>query len=628
MRDGWSTQSLADCCQIKPPKKEARERLSSKDMASFVPMNDLGIRSKELKATEDRPLEAVSGSYTYFSDGDVLLAKITPCFENGKLGIARGLTNGVGFGSSEFIVLRANDSLEAEYLFYFLSQDTFRDSGAKVMSGAVGHKRVPKEFIENQPIPIPPLPEQKRIVAILDEAFAGIDAAIANTQKNLANARELFESYLNAVFSRRGEGWEELSIADISNVVSGYSFDSSDFRQDGQTNVIKIANVGVRNFVSESTKSLPKHFSRKFSRFSIPEGSVVIALTRSVIADGLKVAIVPNEFDGALLNQRVAALKFSDLNMRNYVFSFLCTRFASNYVKKMTNTLMQPNLSITDLRKLPVPIAPASNMIIIVKNIEALRSEIRVVESNYQRKLTALTELKQSLLQKAFSGELTADNVVPISSAKKSGESLTTDSPAFAAHIMAAAYHWHESQRRNKTFGHVKAQKTLHLVEALAQIDLGRAPIKDAAGPNDFAHMRTAEQWAKDNDFYQFVQRSEGQRGYDFVKGKRFGEWLPKALDAVEPYRKTLDRVVGLLMPLDTKKAELVATTYAAWNNLLLDGAEPTDDAIIHEARDNWHRDKQKYSKQDFRDAIDRLRSHGMVPTGTGKRVTGQTSLL
>ena len=145
----------------------------------------------------------VVGSYTYFAEHDVLLAKITPCFENGKLGIARGLKNGIGFGSSEYVVFRSTGDIDPKYLFYFLSRDSFRREGAKVMSGAVGHKRVPKEFIENYPIPLPSAKEQKRIVAILDEAFAGIDAAIANTEKNLANARELFESYLNSVFSKR-----------------------------------------------------------------------------------------------------------------------------------------------------------------------------------------------------------------------------------------------------------------------------------------------------------------------------------------------------------------------------------------------------------------------------------------
>ncbi|EWH03585.1 hypothetical protein Q427_02490 [Halomonas sp. BC04] len=285
------------------------------------------------------------------------------------------------------------------------------------------------------------------------------------------------------------------------------------------------------------------------------------------------------------------------------------------------------NLSNKALSNLEISIPCLAEQNRILDQLSELNEQCVAVQSIYQQKLTALAELKQSLLQKAFSGELTAgNNVVPITSAKESSAPPTTDSPAFAAHIMAVAYHWHESQGKNKTFGHVKAQKTLHLVEALAQIDLGRAPIKDAAGPNDFAHMRTAEKWARENDYYDFVQRPEGKRGYDFVKGKRYSEWLARALGAVEPYKSALDRVVRLLMPLDTQKAELVATVYAAWNNLLLDGHKPTEADIVHEARDNWHPDKQQYTRQQFREAIDRLRSHGMVPTGAGKRVTGQES--
>ena len=177
--NGWDTVSFSEVCQIKPPKKEAKAKLSDTDLVSFVPMNNLGIDTKRMVLDEDRPLSEVSGSYTYFEDGDVILAKITPCFENGKLGIASGLTNGIGFGSSEYIVFRSKGEVDPEYLFYFLSQDAFRKAGAKMMTGAVGHKRVPKEYIENHKIPLPPLPEQKRIVAILDEVFEDTTKAVA-----------------------------------------------------------------------------------------------------------------------------------------------------------------------------------------------------------------------------------------------------------------------------------------------------------------------------------------------------------------------------------------------------------------------------------------------------------------
>ena len=158
VKDGWVIRPLSELVSIRPPKSEAKARLTNSDLVSFLPMEDLGIDSKNFLPKGTRALADVEGSYTYFADGDVLLAKITPCFENGKLGIASGLTNGCGFGSSEFFVIRPTEYLNTEYLSIFLSRASFRVEGARSMGGAVGHQRVTKEFIESYPIPYPPSP--------------------------------------------------------------------------------------------------------------------------------------------------------------------------------------------------------------------------------------------------------------------------------------------------------------------------------------------------------------------------------------------------------------------------------------------------------------------------------------
>lgn len=137
--EDWQTKKLGLACFIKPPKSEARTRLCMSDSVSFVPMNSIGINQKYFKATQTRLLKEVIGGYTYFAEGDVLLAKITPCFENGKLGIANNLENGIGFGSSEYIIFRTPGYLCNEYLYYFLSREQFREEGVRRMSGAVGH---------------------------------------------------------------------------------------------------------------------------------------------------------------------------------------------------------------------------------------------------------------------------------------------------------------------------------------------------------------------------------------------------------------------------------------------------------------------------------------------------------
>jgi type I restriction enzyme S subunit len=201
MKSGWQKKTLAEVCQIKPPKSEAREKVAPDSLVSFAPMEDLGIDRKFLNPTQLKPLSSVVGSYTYFADGDVLLAKITPCFENGKLGIAAGLSNGIGFGSSEFFVFRSYPSLDKEYLYYYLSRRDFRNEGAERMGGAVGQQRVPKEFIENYPILLPPLPEQQRIVEQLDLLRVETQRLEALYQQKLAALEAFKKSLVHQAFS-------------------------------------------------------------------------------------------------------------------------------------------------------------------------------------------------------------------------------------------------------------------------------------------------------------------------------------------------------------------------------------------------------------------------------------------
>jgi len=199
--EGWEEKTLGDVCEIKPPKREARNKLKETDLVSFAPMKYLEINQKNLIPTEERTLKEVGGSYTYFANDDVLLAKITPCFENGKLGIAKNLKNGVGFGSSEYIVFRTDDKLFSEYLYYFLSRAQFREEGAKRMMGAVGNKRVSKEFIEDSIIPLTSFSEQQSVVQKLDILSAETKKLEAIYEKKLADLEELKKSILAKAFN-------------------------------------------------------------------------------------------------------------------------------------------------------------------------------------------------------------------------------------------------------------------------------------------------------------------------------------------------------------------------------------------------------------------------------------------
>lgn len=404
VKAGWESKPLADVCQIKPPKAEARRRISGKELVSFVPMEDLGVDQKTLVPTQTKPLEDVAGSYTYFADGDVLLAKITPCFENGKLGIAENLTNGIGFGSSEYIVFRPSSAVNKEWLYYFLSRESFRTEGAERMSGAVGHKRVSKEFIESYLIPVPPLPEQHRIVAILDEAFAGIATARANAEQNRQNARALFESHLQSIFTQRGEGWVEKSLGELGTITSSKRIFKSEYVKSGipfyRTKEIKeLANgheITTELFISED------QYKEIKTGFGVPQEGDILLTAIGTIGETWVVA-GNNDFyfkDGNVLWLKNFASSINPQFLKYVLLSFV------ESLNKMSHGSAYSALPIQRLNAHKIFLPSLVEQEQIVVTLDALHEETQRLESLYQQKLAALDDLKKSLLHQAFSGQL------------------------------------------------------------------------------------------------------------------------------------------------------------------------------------------------------------------------------
>ncbi|MEF8760789.1 MAG: restriction endonuclease subunit S [Candidatus Accumulibacter sp. UW25] len=297
MKAGWKSKTLAEVCQIKPPKTEARLRIAGTDLVSFVPMEDLGIDQKFMVPTQAKPLSDVVGSYTYFAEGDVLLAKITPCFENGKLGIAAKLTNSIGFGSSEYIVFRPGPSIGKDWLYYFLSRESFRTEGAESMSGAVGHKRVAKSFIEAYLIPVPPISEQQRIVAILDEAFDCIATAKANAEKNLQNARAIFESHLESVFTQGGKEWQEKTLEQVvhSSCSLSYGIVQPGNEYPGGLPIVRPTDLTTKVIRMSGLKRINATLAKSYKRTELRGGELLLCVRGST---GM-VSIASSELRGA-----------------------------------------------------------------------------------------------------------------------------------------------------------------------------------------------------------------------------------------------------------------------------------------------------------------------------------------
>jgi len=178
----WALKRLKFATSINPGKGELTGLPETLEV-SFYPMEAIGFGC--LNQGETKTLDTVGSGFTYFRDDDVLIAKITPSFENGKGALATGLKNGIGFGSTEIHVIRPQSDIDKHFLYYITYSHPFREVGAGMMEGTAGQKRVPTDFLTDYLLALPSLPEQCAIAAYLDHKTAQIDALIANKRRRL-----------------------------------------------------------------------------------------------------------------------------------------------------------------------------------------------------------------------------------------------------------------------------------------------------------------------------------------------------------------------------------------------------------------------------------------------------------
>ena len=207
-KEGIKKEKIANICVPNPSKAEVKT-LDENLEVSFIPMAYVSEEGK-IVSMDKRPLKEVSKGFTFFKNGDVLLAKITPCFENGKKAIAEGLTNGIGFGTTEFYVFRPNEKASSKWIFYNISREDFRALAKRSMGGAVGQQRVSKTMIENFEVPVPSIEDQKKIVQEIESKFSVINKVEEVVNQSLIKAEKLRKSILKFAFEGKLVKTEEM----------------------------------------------------------------------------------------------------------------------------------------------------------------------------------------------------------------------------------------------------------------------------------------------------------------------------------------------------------------------------------------------------------------------------------
>ena len=283
------------------------------------------------------------------------------------------------------------------FLYYYLASQNLQSLAKGVKPG------INRNDVYAIKCAYPPLPEQKRIAAILDEAFAGITQAVANAEKNLANARELFESYLNNVFTRKNES-TFVPLTELTTDITDGDHSAPPKVPDGIP-FITISNINKQTRVIDFTNTFKvpaEYFNNLKSNRSPMAGDVLFTVTGSY---GIPVK-VPDDVEFCFQRHIGLLSPKMGINSSWLYYALLAPNVFRQATEGATGTA-QKTVSLRVLRSIRIPIMSQEEQELAVKILDEICSETQYLETVYQHKITALAELKQSILQKAFAGQLT-----------------------------------------------------------------------------------------------------------------------------------------------------------------------------------------------------------------------------
>jgi type I restriction enzyme, S subunit len=399
MKAGWKKTTLGEVCVVErgsSPRPIESYLTDSSDGVNWIKIGDTKNVDKYIRSTKQKITREGAEKSRRVEPGDFILSNSMSFGKPYVMAIS-------GYVHDGWFILRLLESIDIDFFHYLLSSDFVQLQFISLAAGSVV-KNISKDLVKRAVLPIPPLSEQKRIVSIVDEAFEAIDIAINNTKQNLTNARELFDSYLNAIFTEKGDGWMEKKLGNTCIVERGSSprpiqkfFTNS---SDG-VNWIKIGDTkGVNKYIYSTNQKITQEGAKQSRRVEVGDfiltnsmsyGKPYIMGTTGYIHDGWFV------------------LRLADDINKDFFYYLLASNLVQDQFKLLAAGAIVKNISGDLVKKAVLPIPPISQQQTIVEVIEKLAIETQRLEAIYRQKLITLNELKQSILHKAFTGELTAD---------------------------------------------------------------------------------------------------------------------------------------------------------------------------------------------------------------------------
>lgn len=387
---------LKDLAEFDPPVPKDAHR-SSDELVAFMPMADLLAENSVAKPKQVRKALEVVNGYSYFQDGDVLIAKITPCFENGKVALAQ-VEQEHGFGTTEFHVVRAHsDKLFPKYLTHFLRQRWIIAEGERKMTGSAGQRRIPRHFLQNLRIPLPPIEEQRRIAAILDKA----EALRARRRQALAKLDTLTQSLFLEMFgdpASNPQKWPIVSLEDVIHSASDGPHVSPSY-SDGGIPFLSTRHIRAGQVVWEDMKFIsPEDAQIQWKKCKPAKGDVLYTKGGTT---GLAAVI---DFDEPIaVWVHVALLKPVNSKVDSFwLTAMLNTHYCYVQSQRFTHGIANRDLGLTRMTKIKLYLPPLGRQ----KEYVRMYGDIKRLRIKARLSLSKFDIAFLSLQHRAFRGEL------------------------------------------------------------------------------------------------------------------------------------------------------------------------------------------------------------------------------
>lgn len=397
--EAWVQARLTDICELNP-RLLSEDRPNGDTIVTFVPMSAVDEVSGVISKPETRTFTEVAKGYTSFRERDVLFAKVTPCMENGKAAVARDLENSLGFGSTEFHVLRPTEVVLPEYVFSLVRQKAFRDRAAAAFVGTGGLQRVPPDFLSRVKIPLPTLLEQQRIVDVLRQA-----EVVAKAKKSISDQvdhliRTAYWEHFGAWFTTDGL----IDPVRISDYVADSQYGVSEaMGETGTHAVLRMNSITTSGWLDLSELKYASLSKKDINSTELRDGDLLFNRTNSKELVG-KCAVWRPVAGAYSFASYLVRFRLKPEMLPEYLWATLNSAYGKyRLLNSAKQAVSMANVSPTGLGRITVPLPPLPLQETFAKFVR----EIELLRAQMLSKLDLYSELQEVISQRALIGELT-----------------------------------------------------------------------------------------------------------------------------------------------------------------------------------------------------------------------------